>query len=154
MSESSKSENPEMSNKKFDIGGFLEKVFEQVVDPETKDFIGKFASSENLDDKINCINEFGKKIGAESSFKFFSENSAFKNDLSEAKNDIDILVNEKRLINERISKLGPQDQKEFYSKFYEIPTERNIHNKLDSILEKIEDMQTELSILRKHSVQK
>lgn len=151
--------NQNAQNSAANITGLFQKIFDQVVDPETKTFIEKISSSSNLKDKMDYIHEFGEKMkndkpyftifeGNESNTERIPERIPQRN--TENGENIDVLVQEERFLNERISKLNPNEQKEFYAKLYQIPTERDVHLKLDAILEKMDDLQTEISIIRKH----
>lgn len=147
--------------KTIDLSGLFGQLYNGFLDTDTKNFVDKLVACEKTSDRINLLREMHeknktseipseKRMGNEIPNKHREFGEIPNNRESEmGEENIDRLVEEERSLNSRISALNPQDQKEFYAKLYQIPTERDVHIKLDAILEKIEDMQTEISILRK-----
>jgi hypothetical protein len=73
-----------------------------------------------------------------------------------SKSDLDELLasyknnqTERKILKSRINILSEEQKKEFWAKYYEIPTQADIDNKLNSMSEKIEDLILESQIMRK-----
>jgi hypothetical protein len=141
--------------KTIDLTGLFGQLCNEILDTDTKNFVDKLVGCEKTSDRINLLREFHEKnknseIPPENPSEIPNREkfpNRGKNEMVEE--NIDSLVEEERSLKSRISALNLQDQKEFYAKLYQIPTERDVHIKLDAILEKVEDMQAEISILRK-----
>jgi len=125
----------------------------EFIDDETKDLINKFSIADE-NDRSKLFSEYVKKYPK---FCIQKESAQRKEE-----NDIDKLVVEKKNINNKIANLSEKDQVEFWAKYHDIPTE---NDKLDAIMdsiktlnanivqnfnEKLDDIYTEISIIRKN----
>lgn len=135
--------------KTIDLTGLFGQLCNEILDTDTKNFVDKLVACEKTSDRINLLREMHEKNKKTEIPPEIRKCEIPNKNREIGEENIDNLVEEERSLNSRISALNPQDQKEFYSKLYQIPTERDVHIKLDTILEKVEDMQTEISILRK-----
>jgi hypothetical protein len=142
--------------KTIDLSDLLGKLCGGVFDTDTVELVKKCGAAESTSDKFNLLKEFHNKMKEQNDDGKGKEEMHENLENLENSGNIDQLVQENRSLNSRISNLDSKEQKEFYAKLYQIPTEKDIHIKLDIILEKMEDMQTEMSIIRKqlHSLQK
>ena len=153
----------EDSAKVVDIAQVMKGFFDNLVDEETKNLVDKFSTTENLADKIDIIREYHQKRKEEKEKEEKEEKEEKgKEEACEEKNEkreikverrvsaINDLVQKERDLNSRIAALSPADRKEYYAKLYQIPTEKDLHTKLDVVLEKLEDLSSEVAIMRKH----
>ena len=131
-------------------------VIGEFVDQDTKELINKTISANN-DERGKIFSEYIQKHPEMRSVPvYFNKEDTI---------DIDELVREKKIINSKIANLSEKDQIEFWAKYHDIPTEVDVNNKLDTVLdsikilnsnmienfnEKLDDIYTELSILRKN----
>ena len=145
----------EDSAKVVDIAQVMKGFFDNLVDEETKNLVDKFSTTENLADKIDIIREYHQKRKEEKE----KEDKGKEEEQSSEKKEIKVerrvstindLVQKERDLNSRIAALSPADRKEYYAKLYQIPTEKDLHTKLDAVLERLEDLSSEVAIMRKH----
>lgn len=116
----------------------------------------KDEKSKNLFETMFAPTSNEEKV--QSVFNYMTEEMAEKIQRPKSVN-IEELVREKREINTKISQLSEQDQVEFWAKYHNIRTEKDIHNKLDTIFETLgqlnvnmidnfNDIYAEIAILR------
>ena len=161
---------------KDDIKITLGSLFEGFMDENSKELYNKIMTAETTADKIRLLSEYKQKMECKKDVK--SETSTEKTEKTDTKltdtlasffggmidnnmkkdikinttkpkQHVDDLVKQRRELNNKLSSLDMSSQKEYYAKLYEIPTEKDMNMKLDMILEKMDDMQSELAILRK-----
>lgn len=153
------------------LGGVFQKFMSANTDESTQEYIRKMMneSSGSCEPSENseAANIFGLKF---QSCPMFNKN---------VPNDISSLVAQKKAINDKIANLTPVEEMEFWAQYHNIPTEQVINKKLDQVLsqlesnkvnngnggnngnrgnegriaeleEKIDDIYTEITIIRKH----
>ena len=142
----------EDSAKVVDIAQVMKGFFDNLVDEETKNLVDKFSTTENLADKIDIIREYHQKRKEEKEKEELCEEKNEKREIKVERrvSTINDLVQKERDLNARIAALSPADRKEYYAKLYQIPTEKDLHTKLDVVLERLEDLSSEVAIMRKH----
>lgn len=111
-----------------------------LVDEKTANILEKFSCTDN--DKSETAVEFINHFKAQ-------QKAEIRKDKEEM-SSIDSLVSEKQSVDEKMASLTPSEQREFFIKYYNIPTDTTLHNKLDIILEKLEELQSEIAFLRRH----
>lgn len=152
---------PEDKNPLEGIAKSFANIIGEFVDEDTKNLVNKLAASDK-DERNKLFAEYVEEYIEKCPEKMRSVPIYFqKNDSV----DIDNLVKEKKIINSKIANLSEKDQIEFWAKYHDIPTETDLNNKLDTILdsiktlnfniidnfnEKLDDIYTELSIIRKN----
>ena len=153
------------------LGGVFQKFMSANTDESTQEYIRKMMN-ESSESSVFCepsepfentepANIFGLKF---QSCPMFNKN---------VPNDISSLVAQKKAINYKIANLTPVEEMEFWAQYHNIPTEQVINKKLDQVLsrlesnkvnngnggnegriaeleEKIDDIYTEITIIRKH----
>ncbi len=138
------------------------------VDDSYSQFVENLTNADNLDKEIGLAyqkqqqekNETCKQTQANSehhkedakpevkifNLTDFLERACGKNSAE----SLDDLIRTKNSLDKKISSLAPKEQKEYYAKLYQIPTDKDLHIKLDVILQKLEDLSREISVIRKH----
>jgi len=164
MEEGSETDNP-LKN----ITESFKKLFETVADEETRTFVSNMISEENHNERFKTFVNYLDKNCSDDQSRNFIKMMSQRPDENEVKNvyeklrktkSLDELVLEKKNINSRIANLSEDEQVEFWSKYHNIPTDKDINNKLDTISESIQilnrnfnefsnEIYTEISILRK-----
>ena len=134
----------------------IKEFFETFMDDETKNLVNKFSGT-TTSEKIDMLRDYHDKLKMKESDKVEKgkEEIVDKNDKREIKverrvSPVSDLVQKERDLNARIAALSPADRKEYYAKLYQIPTEKDLHLKLDLVLEKLEDLSSEVAIIRRH----
>ena len=140
----------------------LKEIIDHFMDEDTKDLVNKVSTAETTSDKINFFKEYSKKVckkdeqeDKDREDKGKEENNisvtgvVFSNTNLKSKH-IDQLVQRERGINSEVSCLSSSEKKEYYAELYQIPTNQDLNSKLDLIVEKLEDLSSEVAIMRKH----
>ena len=147
----------------------IKEFFETFLDDETKNLVNKFSGT-TATEKIDMFREYHNKLKSKeekareqkakegrSQEKGKDEVEVEKEEVEkrteikvERRSNVNDLVQKERELNSRIAALSPVEQKEYYTKLYQIPTEKDLHVKLDAVLERLEDLSSEVAIIRRH----
>ena len=156
----------------------IKEFFETFLDDDTKNLVNKFSGT-TATEKIDMFREYHNKLkskeekareqkareervrqekGKEEVGKGNKEKEEVEKEEGEKRTEIKIerrsnvndLVQKERELNSRIKALSAAEQKEYYAKLYQIPTEKDLHAKLDAVLERLEDLSSEVAIIRRH----
>ena len=130
----------------------IKEFFETFMDDETKNLVNKFSGT-TTSEKIDMLRDYHDKLKTKESDKGkeeVEEKSEKREIKVERLSSVSDLVQKERDLNARIATLSPADRKEYYAKLYQIPTEKDLHLKLDAVLEKLEDLSSEVAIIRRH----
>ena len=138
----------------------LKNFFGTFTDDKSKEFLEYIMQQGNNmqenDENIRTMFDF---------FSQFQKNMNFEsndNDMNyKEEQDLDDLVRQKKYVNSKIANLSEDEQTEFWAKYHEIPTDKDVNNKLDVIAESIQilnknftefsnEVCAELAILRNH----
>ena len=135
----------------------IKEFFETFMDDETKNLVNKFSGT-TTSEKIDMLRDYHDKLKTKESDKVGKDKEEIVNDKNEKReikverrlSPVNDLVQKERDLNARIAALSPADRKEYYAKLYQIPTEKDLHLKLDLVLERLEDLSSEVAIIRRH----
>ena len=132
----------------------IKEFFETFMDDETKNLVNKFSGT-TTSEKIDMLRDYHDKLKAKESDKVEKGKEEIVDDKREIKVErrifsVNDLVQKERDLNARIAALSSADRKEYYAKLYQIPTEKDLHLKLDAVLERLEDLSSEVAIIRRH----
>ncbi len=155
-------ENKESTKQNFDLGKFF-KLFG--ADNDSTEFIDKMQKCEDPVQQLRLFVNYHNRQNSEYNkeetkpeVKIFNltelvekESEKLTENFSTQKPEsLDDLIRTKNTLDKKISSLHPKEQKEYYAKLYQIPTDKDLHIKLDVILQKLEDLSQEVSVIRKH----
>jgi hypothetical protein len=132
----------EESGKVVDVTEVVKGLFENIVDYDTKNLINKLSTSTTAE-SLDVLKEYHQKQ---------KEKEKGKEEVSET--DVSELVNQERKLREKLNSLSASERKEYYAQLYQIPTDKDVHAKLDLALERLEDLSSEVAILRRHIASK
>jgi hypothetical protein len=150
----------EIPIKVIDGSKVIKEFFATFLDDETKDLVNKLSNT-TTSEKFDLFREYSQKSkdkadkadNADNADKKKKEKDEVVQELNEQKDvnsNVNDLVQKERDLNAKLSSLSPAERKEYYAKLYQIPTDRDLHTKLDTILERLEDLSEEVAIIRRH----
>ena len=145
----------------------IKEFFETFLDDDTKNLVNKFSGT-TATEKIDIFREYHNKLKSkeekareekarEGRSQEKGKDEVEKEEVEtrteikvERRLNVNDLVQKERDLNSRIKALSASEQKEYYAKLYQIPTEKDLHTKLDAVLERLEDLSSEVAIIRRH----
>jgi arginyl-tRNA--protein-N-Asp/Glu arginylyltransferase len=141
----------EIPIKVIDGSKVIKEFFATFLDDETKDLVNKLSNT-TTSEKFDLFREYSQKSKDKADKKKKEKDEVVQelNEQKDVNSNVNDLVQKERDLNAKLSSLSPAERKEYYAKLYQIPTDRDLHTKLDTILERLEDLSEEVAIIRRH----